>query len=61
MTAEPHSSHTLANMAMVARVVVMGLNIQAASVVILCEPRFKSPIENQTASYAYLPFLAVSP
>lgn len=42
MTAEPHSSPTLANMAMVARVEVMGLNIQAASTVILCAPRFQA-------------------
>ena len=30
-----------------------GLNIQAASVVILCEPQFKPSIENQAISRAY--------
>lgn len=48
-------------MATVARAGVMRLDIQAASVVILCAPRFKSPIEDQPASCAYIPFLAVSP
>lgn len=37
-------------MAMVARAGLMGPNIQAASTVILCAPRFKSLIENQTVS-----------
>lgn len=40
----------LANMAMVARAGLMGLNIQADSVVILCAPQFNSSIENQTVS-----------
>lgn len=30
-----------------------GLNIQSASVVILCEPKFKPSIENQAISRAY--------